>query len=60
MSEPYEEELDFQKGDYVALKENGESGRIIGAGTKPGFWLVRFDRAGEKEETAQDRLEHTY
>jgi hypothetical protein len=60
MSGPDEDDLDFQKGDYVALKESGEAGRIIAPGSKPGLWLVRFDRSGEQQEVAEDRLEPTY
>jgi hypothetical protein len=60
MSSINEEDFDFQKGDYVALKESGEAGRIVGSGSKPGWWLVRFDRNGEEREVAEDRLEPTY
>jgi hypothetical protein len=59
MSGPDDEDLDLQKGDYVVLKENGEMGRIVGPGSKPGWWLVRFDKAGE-QEVAEDRLEPVY
>jgi hypothetical protein len=59
MSGPDNEDLDFQKGDYVVVKESGEVGRIVGSGSQPGWWLVRFDGVGEKE-VAEDRLEPTY
>jgi hypothetical protein len=35
-------------------------GRIIARGSKPGLWLVRFDRSGEQQEVDEDRLEPTY
>ena len=56
---PDDEDFDFQKGDYVILKDTREEGRIMGAGSKPGLWLVRLDAGGQKE-VAEDRLEPTY
>jgi hypothetical protein len=44
-----DDELEFEKGDYVLVKETGEMGRIAGPGSEPGFWRVRLTEGGEKE-----------
>jgi hypothetical protein len=59
MSNPDGDDLDFETGDYVVLKESDEMGRIVGPSSKPGLWLVRFDEEGDKE-IAEHRLEPTY
>jgi len=53
-----DEDHDFQKGDYVQLKDTGEMGRIVAAGENPGCWRVRFDTTGEREvpETSLDPI----
>jgi hypothetical protein len=60
MSAPDDDEgLDLEKGDYVEMKGTGEMGRVVGPGSKPGFWRVRFDQSGE-QEVAEERLEPVY
>jgi hypothetical protein len=40
---------DFQKGHYIEVRDTGETGRIVGAGSKPGYWRVKLDGDGERE-----------
>jgi hypothetical protein len=54
-----DDDLALRKGDYVELKDTGQTGRIVAAGSEPGSWRVRFDGAGEVN-VAADRLEPTY
>jgi hypothetical protein len=59
MADDDNDDLALQKGDYVELRDTGETGRIVGAGSQPGFWRVRMDRDGERE-VAESALQPTY
>jgi hypothetical protein len=44
-----DDDLGFEKGDYVEIRGTGESGRIVGPGSKPGYWMVQLHAGGERE-----------
>jgi hypothetical protein len=65
MDDLEDDEPDFRKGDYVALRGGEESGRIVGPGESPGTWRVRFvSRDGPAADQVRDvpveQLEHSY
>jgi hypothetical protein len=59
MADDENDDLALRKGDYVELRDTGETGRILGPGSKPGFWRVRLDGGGERE-VAEASLEPIY
>ena len=57
MDDPEDDEPEFRKGDYVAFKGGGESGRIVGPGSAPGTWRVTLvSRAGPAHDQEREVL----